>query len=592
MNHKLKKGKFLNKQKIFYHINIEKPQTQTINVTLKFDISDLKKIKIQMPVWTPGSYKIRDFSRNVSNELVKIDGKSVKFKRVDKCTWEIDNFTSGKEIEFNYDVYAHEMTVRTSFVDHTQAILNGASIFVYCPNGKENDIQLNISYPDSWKNIVTGLQFDENKDLFFANNYDELIDTPILIGNSEIYDFKVDKTPHQFVIVGQGNYEIKPILKDTVTIISKFKEIFGDLPYDKYVFITHLYDNQYGGLEHLNSCHIVYDRWQFKDRNKYIKFISLVAHEYFHTFNVKRIRPIELGPFNYQTEHYSKMLWLAEGVTSYYDEYILKRAGIIDIKEYFELLNSNFTRYFNIPGRSILSTKDSSFLAWIKLYIPDENFINNGISYYLSGGLITLVMDLKIRELTNSKKSLDDVYKLLWQKFKVDGKGIKEQEFFNFCKDICGNELKEIQDYLNEPKEVDFESAFEPFGIKFTPTHKKDDEKEASWLGIQFDVKDKLIFKFVKSHGPAYLADLSPGDELIAVNKSRVTVKNRDNLLSSLSTKYENEFLINRMGDIIKLNIRPEKQQFNKFDLVRVENPTESQKHLFENWLNCKWEDK
>ena len=322
INLKFKKGKQLKTQKNFYQVDINKPQTQTINVILKFDISDLKNVKIQMPVWTPGSYKVRDFSRHVSNEQVKIDGKSVNFERVDKCTWEIDNLNSGKEIEFNYNVYAHEMTVRTSFVDHTQAILNGASVFVYCPDKKENDIQLDISYPGSWKNIVTGLKFDENKNLFFANNYDELIDTPILIGNSEIHDFEVDKIPHQFAIVGQGNYEIKRILEDTNTIISEFKDMFGDLPYDKYVFITHLFDNQYGGLEHLNSCHIVYDRWQFKDRTKYIRFISLVAHEYFHTFNVKRIRPIELGPFNYQTEHYSKMLWLAEGATSYYDEYI------------------------------------------------------------------------------------------------------------------------------------------------------------------------------------------------------------------------------------------------------------------------------
>ena len=582
----------MKKQKNYYRVGIKKPQTQTVNIVLKFDISDSKKVKLQMPVWTPGSYKVRDFSRHVSKEKVKIDGKSVDFERVDKCTWEIDNSNLGQEIEFNYDVYAHEMTVRTSFVDHTQAILNGASIFVYCTGRKNNEIQLDISYPDSWKNIVTGLQFDEDKNLFFANNYDELIDTPILIGNSKIHHFEVNNIPHQFAIVGHGNCDINIILKDTNIIITAFKDMFGDLPYTKYVFITHLYDNQYGGLEHLNSCHIVYDRWQFKDRNKYIRFISLVAHEYFHTFNVKRIRPLELGPFNYQIEHYSKMLWLAEGATSYYDEYILKRTGIIDIKEYFKLLNSNFTRYFNIPGRKVLSTKDSSFLAWIKLYIPDENFINNGISYYLSGGLITLVMDLKIREITSSKKSLDDVYKLLWLKFKDDGEGITEEEFFNFCKDICGDELKEIQKYLNEPIEIDFKSAFKPFGIEFTPTFKKDDEKDSSWLGVEFDVKDKLIVKMVKSHGPAYLADLSPGDELIAVNKSRFTVDNRDNLLSSLSTDDKSEFLINRMGDILKLNIKLIKQPFNKFDLVRVKNPTQGQKKLFENWLNCKWEDK
>ena len=582
----------MKKQIIYYQVGIKNPQTQTIQVTLKFDISELQNVKIQMPVWTPGSYKIRDFSRHVSKEQVFIDGKEVDFNRIDKCTWQIENSKSGREIEFKYDVYAHEMTVRTSFVDHTQAILNGASVFVYSPELKENDIQLNIEYPNSWKRIVTGLLFDEDKNLFFANNYDELIDTPILIGNSEIHDFEVDKTPHQFAIVGQGNYEIDPILKDTNIIISAFKDIFGDLPYDKYVFLTHLYDNQYGGLEHLNSCHIVYDRWQFKDRNKYIKFISLVAHEYFHTFNVKRIRPIELGPFNYQTEHYSKMLWLAEGVTSYYDEYILKRAGIINNKEYFELLNSNFTRYYTIPGRNVLSTKDSSFLAWIKLYIPDENFINNAISYYLSGGLITLVMDLKIREITNCKKSLDDVYKLLWKKFKDDGKGITEQDFFNFCVDVCGDELNEIQAYLNEPKEIDFESAFKPFGLDFTPTYKNKDDEYSSWLGLQFDAKEKLIVKMVYSNGPSYLAELSPGDELIAVNNSRVTDENRDKLLKTLSIKEESTFIINRMGDILKFNIRPQKQPHNKFDLVKVENPTDTQKQMYENWLNCKWDDK
>ena len=377
----------------YYEVLILNPQTQTISVTLKFNISSMEKVKIQMPVWTPGSYKVRDFSRHISNEQIFIDGEIVDFTRTDKCTWDIDNLENGKVIQFKYEVYAHEMTVRTSFVDHTQAILNGASVFVYCPDKKENNIELHLDYPKSWTNIVTGLQFNESQRLFFAHNYDELIDTPILIGNSEIHNFEVSKIPHQFAIVGKGNYEIEPILKDTNIIISEFENLFGDLPYDKYVFITHLYDNQYGGLEHLNSCHIVFDRWQFKDRGKYVKFISLVAHEYFHTFNVKRIRPKELGPFNYQKEHHSKMLWLAEGVTSYYDEYILRRAGIINTKEYFELLNSNFSRYFNIPGRNMLSTKDASFLAWIKLYIPDENAVNTSMSYYLSGGLISLVLD-------------------------------------------------------------------------------------------------------------------------------------------------------------------------------------------------------
>ncbi|MBC8197424.1 MAG: M61 family metallopeptidase [Candidatus Marinimicrobia bacterium] len=582
----------MNNTTIQYDISILEPQTHQLNVKMKFSISGINSIQLQMPVWTPGSYKIRDFSRHISNENIHIDGEETMFERLDKCTWEIKNSNNGREIQFEYKAYAHEMTVRTSFIDHTQAILNGASLFLYSPHLKNNNIKIKLNYPKKWKNIVTGLEYDNTNNFYLAENYDQLIDTPILIGNPHIHNFDIAKKPHTFAIVGKGNYDIKPILKNTKTIISEFKKIFNDLPYDKYAFITHLYDSQYGGLEHLNSCHIIFDRWQFKDRNKYIKFISLVAHEYFHTFNVKRIRPKELGPFNYQTEHYSKMLWLAEGVTSYYDEYILKRAGIINVKEYFDLLNLNFIRYFAIPGKQVLSTKDASFLAWIKLYIQDENAINTSISYYLTGGFISLILDLKLRELTNSEKSLDDVYKILWNKFKKSGDGVTENEFFQICKNVCGEDLIFIKKYLDTTMEIDFKSAFEPFGLIFTPSYKKDDDKTSSWIGVVFDPKDKLTIKMIKSNGPAWNSNLSPGDEIIAVNNSRLTLENKDKLLNTLQINTPALFLINRMGDIIELEIIPTCAPFNKFELKKVDKPQKQQIKLYENWLNCKWDDK
>ena len=577
-------------KKNYYQVNLKKSQTHIAQVKLKFEINKLEKIYIQMPIWTPGSYKVREFSRHISNEKVSIDGEKRNINRIDKCTWQVDNSNFGKTIEFEYEVYAHEMTVRTSFLDNSQAILNGASIFVYCPDTKDNNIEVEILFPESWKNIVTGLDFDNEAKLIFAKNYDELIDSPIFIGNADIHNFNIDDKLHQFAIVGKGNHSTEKIMQDTNIIISGIRDIFGELPYDKYVFIAHLYDNQFGGLEHLNSCHIIFDRWQFKDRKKYTRFISLVAHEYFHTFNVKRIRPKELGPFNYQKEVYSEMLWLAEGVTSYYDEYILKRTGIIDKNEYFEMLSSNFSRYFSIPGRSVLSTKGASFLAWIKLYIPDENSINSTISYYLSGGLIALVMDLKIRELTSSERSLDDVFKILWKKFKEDGKGISEVEFFKICKNVCSDDLEDIKSYLNKPKEIDFASAFKPFGIEFVQEYNQEKEESNSWLGVKFNASNKLIIQSIESNGPSYLEFLSPGDELIAVNQSRITELNRDQILSSLSTKIKSEFLINRMGDILKIKIKPEKQPYNKFKLIEVKNPSKTQIKLYENWLNSKWE--
>ena len=571
-----------------YYVSIPKPESHYFNVKYTFELNSDGQQFLHMPVWTPGSYKVREFSRHISNLTGKIDKQVLPINRINKSSWEFIGNNRNK-IEISYQVYAKDMTVRTSYLDSHQAMINGASVFIYSEKHKNAGITLTIDYPKKWKNLITSLPFDNKRSSYIANDFDHLIDAPILIGNPEYHSFTHKNKPHHFAIIGKGNYDLNKIKNDTKKILSSFHNIFAEFPYQSYTFITHLYDKMYGGLEHRDSCHIIFSRWKFHQRKEYIKFISLVAHEYFHTFNIKRIRPKELGPFNYLNENYTNMLWLAEGMTSYYDEYILRRSEVISVKEYFELLDLNFCRYFSIPGRNEMSTKDSSFLAWIKLYIPDENLLNTTVSYYLSGGLIALVLDLKIREITSGKKCLDDVYRELWKKFKTDGKGITEKEFFSYCESVAGDSLDSILSYLNNPIDIDFASAFMPFGLEFKPSYKNSKTKDSAWFGIGFNPKDKLTLNSIRSDGPAGNSELAPGDEIIGINSERMTIENKDNLMKTLPIGKPVKMLINRMGDIMEVDVTPRSQPYDKYELTKVKNPTPSQHMLYESWLNEKW---
>ncbi len=576
-------GAIMAAKDVRYQVRIEEPNTHMVDVDVEVDGLTGDFIDFSMPVWTPGSYLVREYSKNVISAQAHRKTKALKVRKIDKNTWRVNTEGYGK-ITFSYWVYAFELSVRTSFVDTEFALLIGAGIFMIPEGFENNKLFLTIEPYFQWNKATTELpRYKGSPFSFVAGNFDQLIDSPILLGNQKTYQFKAAGIPHTFSITGEGNYDADQIMEDTKAIILAAKEIFGELPYDHYTFTLILTDNGYGGLEHKNSCTMIYDRWKFQDRKDYLKFMGLVSHEYFHTFNVKRIRPVELGPFDYFRENYTSLLWVSEGITSYYDNLLLLRSGVADVDEYLEFLEKDIKRLEKIPGRKIQSIAQSSFDSWIKLYRPNENSVNSTVSYYLKGSLVGLVLDLEIRESTGGTKSLDDVFRALWKDYKSSGDGFTEKEFMDLCETVAGKSLENIWSFVHTTEEMNFDKYLESVGLHLVKEYEKDDEPGV-WFGISVN-KGNMKIQKVFSDGPAWNADLNVGDELIAMNGIRLTSSNYQKLMKAAEPEIPCDFIISRRGLIKNISISPVTAPADKYQIKRLDEPSDLQKALYESWL-------
>ena len=335
---------------------------------------------------------------------------------------------------------------------------------------------------------------------------------------------------------------------------------------------------------------MIYDRNGFKNRKKYLRFLGLVSHEFFHTWNVKRIRPKELGPFDYYNEVYTKLLWIAEGVTSYYDNLFLARSNVATIEEYFEIICNDLKRYENTPGKDMMTVEDSSFDAWIKLYRPNENSINTSISYYLKGGLIIMALDLTIRDITNGQKSLDHVYQKLWIKYKDDKKGIDDLLFKGYCEDIAGQKLNHIWNYLNTTTPLNINDYLKPFGVELNTGYSSVEKEGMAFFGLIIR-KNTTEIANTLANTSSHEEGLNAGDEIIAINDNRVNVENLDEIMSNCPTDKSSNFLISRDGIVKKISISVNKPPFDKYTIKKVKSPTDRQKKLFYGWLKNEFDD-
>ena len=333
---------------------------------------------------------------------------------------------------------------------------------------------------------------------------------------------------------------------------------------------------------------MIYDRNGFKDRKKYVRLLSLVSHEFFHTWNIKRIRPKGLGPFDYYNEVYTKLLWIAEGVTSYYDNVFLPRCGVSTIKEYFETICDDIKRYEGIPGKEIMTVEESSFDAWVKLYRPNENSINTSISYYLKGGLIIMALDLTIRDITDAKKSMDDAYRLLWGKFKNDGESIDDATFKSICEDVAGKPLDKIWNYLSTTTPLNIGDFFEPFGIVLKSQYSKPEQKQSGWFGVYIK-KNTTQISTTLSTGPAYKSGLYVNDEILAINNIRVSAQNIKDCMANMTIGDTVDFLVSRDGLVKTIPVTTKPMPFDKYYIEKIKKPTERQKKLFKGWLKQDW---
>ncbi|MCB9677223.1 MAG: M61 family metallopeptidase [Alphaproteobacteria bacterium] len=469
-----------------------------------------------MATWTPGSYLIREFARNVEGlEALGPDG-ALPVEKTSKNRWvvqtgDLDAFT------LRYRVYCRTMNVRECFVDSDFAVLNGAPTFIV-PADLQGPYAITVERPAGWEVTMTQLSPDD-ADAFTAPTYDLLVDSPIVVGNPTRNAFTVDGVEH--VLVDFPAVEPWNSAKAATAVERVAKELhrfWGQLPYDRYLYLN-LLGEAGGGLEHLGSTLLITSRFGTREDDAFERWLGLVAHEHFHAWNVKRFRPAALGPFDYENEVYTESLWVAEGFTSYYDDVLLARAGLIDRDEYLTRMGTNLSTLESTPGRLEQPIARASHDAWIKYYRGDENTVNTAISYYTKGAVVAWVIDARIRKLTNGARSLDDAMRLAYTRFSGDA-GYTPEQFVAVLSEVAGADLAPFVHTLAETtEEVDLSEALEVFGLVREP--EASDGPPAPWLGVSVDGSNRVYQ--VLRNTPAWEAGINVDDEVLAVGDDRVT---------------------------------------------------------------------
>jgi predicted metalloprotease with PDZ domain len=542
---------------IKYLVEVLEPKTHIVKV--KMDIPKVEdKIEIFLPSWSPGSYLMREYAKNVRKfKALSTNGEFIYFNQKAKGIWEID-FTKSElkqdcsSFTVEYEVYCHELTVRTSHVDETNAFLHGPS---YLMGVKDQEIKPTIEFKFSplWSKLHTALtEVSEKRDefIFTAPDYDVLIDAPVEIGCHDSDGFMVDGKEHHLVWYGEQFPHNNDLKADIKTIVETVSKHFSSIPYDKYMFITHFKRKLYGGLEHLNSTALHFDGRKLKNRKDYINWLALVAHEYFHTWNVKRIRPIELGPFDYLNENYTRMHWLTEGLTSFMDELFVLRSGLCSLEEYLEMQTKNLNFYYSTPGKKFHSLEDSSFNAWIKLYRPDENSRNSSISYYLKGGLVFSTLHFEFKK---AGKNINDLLTALWDRYLANPKvGVTTGEVLNMIEEIGNSKIRELfETRISTTEDIDFETYYKNIGLEF-----EWEEADSIDLGCLFGYEgDRVIIDSVVLDSAAYDCGLNAKDEILAINNMRVLKEDMSQLNDMLLMNTNYKFTVCRLGTIMDIQV-------------------------------------
>jgi predicted metalloprotease with PDZ domain len=572
---------------ISYTVSMSKPWTHLLEVETRLSWAQMPaQAEIKMPVWTPGSYLIREYARHVESfSAADAGGNALAWQKTNKNTWQIDT-KGAKEIVAKYNVYANELTVRTNELNADHAFFTPAALLMFPKDHISAASTVKINPFGNWK-IATGLPKVENQtNVFSAENFDILYDSPFEIGNFNDVYFTVEGKQHRFVIEGEGNYDLQKIAADTAKLVEEAYKIYGELPYKDYTFILNLRGG--GGLEHLNSTALQWQKFGFKPEARYKGFLGLVAHEYYHCFNVKRIRPDALGPFDYENENYTKLLWVAEGGTEYYSGLLNRRAGNMSDKEFLAEKAAAFQALQSRPGRLETSAEEASFDAWIKYYRPDENSVNNQISYYDKGEILNFLLDLKIRSESGGAKSLDDVMRYLYNEFYKKGKNYTPADYQKTAELMAGKSLDEFfSKYVRGREDIDYNSILSAFGLRLD----SGSGREAAYLGADLRQDgERYSITAVPKGTPAYEQGLNTGDQIIAIDGNRASQTFLQSYLAEKKAGDKIKLTVFRFDTMRDIEITLGSRAAPNYRIVAVENPTDQQKRLYREYFGAEIE--
>ena len=566
-----------------YTLAMPLPQSHYFEVKMELGGFPAEYTDVKMPVWAPGSYLVREFAKNVEGFQARTSGgQALAAEKINKNTWRVRH---PKQANFrvSYRVYAFELSVRTSFIDGDHGYLNGSSVFMYPADNKMLGSTVVVQPAAGWAQVSTALRPGPGKFTYKAASYDELADSPMEIGNQKILEFTANGTPHQVAMYGPYQADDNKLVADLKKVCEEAHRVVGQNPLDHYLFIVHHLARGGGGLEHLFSTTLEVGRTAYGTDAGNKSFLGLAAHEYFHLWNVKRIRPVALGPFNYDQENYTHMLWVSEGMTEYYSKQILARAGVLSSEEYLGKLGNAIAEVENTPGNRVQSAAEASFDAWIKYYRPNENAINTQISYYSKGDLIGTWLDLNIAHATNGEKHLDDVFRLLYDTYyKKAGRGFTDQEFQEAVTKVAGRRFDDFfQNSVYGTAPIDFATALGYAGLALTGAPASTE----GTLGAVFSNQTgRLLVATVLRDGAAWNTGLNVNDEVLLINGMAPSEESVKSLVSG-SVGLDVTLQVRRDGLTrdIKLKMLPNPDR--KYTIRTAGNPTPTQQKVLAKWL-------
>ncbi|WP_061524110.1 M61 family metallopeptidase [Acinetobacter venetianus] len=513
---------------LHYQIEFDDYRQHLVHVTLRFLANPNQEL--WLPTWIPGSYLVREFSKHIESVKASDEaGRILSIKKTEKNRWRLFN-TDHELITVEYDVYAYDLSVRGAYVDQTRLYINPACVCLGLQDQEQAPCEVEVFLPDELKHfqIATGLtskSLVKGRFTLKAENYDQLIDSPFELADQSRFSFEANGIPHEFVISGKHSTDLDRLKADINKICETEINMFGSAPFKDYTFMTMATGNSYGGLEHCNSTSLITPRddlpkaGEAEEPSKdYQRFLGLCSHEYFHSWLVKFIRPENFANYDLHKEGYTSLLWIFEGFTSYYDDLILLRSGVISQKSYLDLLKAQIDRYLQNPGRFIQSVSESSFDAWIKFYRQDENSNNAGTSYYNKGSLVALCLDLGLR-LRGS--NLDALMRRLYENTQ-NGVQVNDRTIVDLCNQLTGdNWIEQINHLINTTDELPLDQLFPEFGLSYSIKNDK-----ALPFGLKVvDKAEGVVIQQVRRESAAAQAGLSANDVIIAIDGLKASEK-------------------------------------------------------------------
>ena len=572
-----------------YTVSMLRANAHYFDVTMDVPLTaSHKDLRLAMPVWTPGHYLVEDFARNVDRvrAFAAHSGRELKVRKLQKSLWSV-SVDGAKSVRVEYPVYAFAYTVGSSYIDEQHALINGASLFLYAEGSEASPSRLKLVLRPGWKRVSTGLERVSDWE-FEAPDYDRLVDSPLEVGNQEVRSFAVGGAHYEVSMFGPTVADKGKFVEDLRRIVEATVPVFDDVPYRRYAFLVNFTDAARGGLEHLNSTMCFLQRFRMLPREEYNVAMGLFSHEFFHAWNVKRMRPRGLGPFEYSAETYTKSLWVAEGITSYYDDLILRRAGLYSVEEFLDAFADNINLVKSLPGSRHQSAEEASFDAWTKHYKPNENSSNVTSSYYNQGAVIGWMLDMVIRN--RGHGSLDDAMRRVYAStYLKEGRGYTDEEFEEACVALGGEEAKRVFDSrVRGREEVEFDRYLGYAGLKLGPKGRQPTEK--GFLGVKLaSDSGRTMVKECLAGSPGEGMGISVNDEVVGLDGLRVTQEKLSFFVASAKPGDKVKLTVARNGVLMDVQGRIGARPTFEWRVESLGRATTKQKALFKGWMLAEW---